>query len=985
MSDERRPPYGELRRRLEAAESALEAIRSGKVDTILGDGQTLVVRLAAAEARERHVKQVLLAIRNVNQLIVAETDRRRLAARACETLADTLGYHNAWMALTDRDGGVTCAASAGFDGGFTEVRELLDAGEPPRCFRKAIQTEEPVVVLAPSKECIRCPLSAGYADRSGLACALRHGSRTYGVLAVSVPGEYASDPEELDLFAELAGDLGFALYRLEVERERERALDRLAESEERLKLAVSGAELGTWDWDVPTGRVEFNDRWSTMLGLDPEVTEPSLDTWKELVHPDDLPVAMEALQSHLEGETEVYSAEYRMRHADDGWVWVLDRGKVIERDRDGKPLRACGTHQDITGIKSARESLRFTEMVLSQIQDRVILTDLEGRITFVNEAVCKMLGRPRSELVGEHVSTLGDDPETGPTQGQVMQEALEEGCWRGEVTNYRADGTPVLLDSRVSLVRDREGEPVALCGISTDITDRKAAQERLVSSERQKNLILNATTELVAYYDTDLRVQWANSTAGKSVGLRPEDLVGRHCYEAWHDSRRPCEGCPVIAARDTGIPHSAEQQTPDGRMWSIRGYPVVGDSGEIVGLVEFGMDITEKRKAQREREQLERQFQRAQRMESVGRLAGGIAHDLNNLLSPILGYGEMLAEEAPEGGETAEKLEQILGAGRRARDLVQQLLAFSRRQTLDFRPLDLSAVVEGFGQLIRRAIREDVAMETHLHPDLPAVMGDRGQLEQILMNLAVNAQDAMPEGGTLTIRTEVSDLDELYASEHGDLEPGGYVVLSVEDTGVGMTAETREHVFEPFFTTKKEGLGTGLGLSTVYGIVKQHKGNVWIYSEPGMGTTFKLYIPVCAGEVEEEQAPGDQAAAGGGSETILLAEDDPQVGRMAREMLRSQGYTVFAVSSGAEALELLRGFRGTIDLLLTDIIMPDMDGITLYAEVRQIGPDIRVLYMSGYTRDVISSRRPMEDGAGFLQKPFTLKTLAGMVRRVLDA
>jgi len=983
MSAERSPSYGELKRRLQAAESALEAIRSGRVDTILGEEENLVVRLAAAEAREGHIKQVLLGIRNVNQLIVTETDSRRLAARACGTLADSMGYHNAWIALMDNGGGITHIASAGFDGGFSEMRKQLGEGGRPRCLGKALETDEPVVIPSPRTDCPDCPLSDAYAGRAGLACRLSQGDRIYGVLVVSVPGIYASDEEELGLFAKLAGDLGFALYRLEMEGERKTALERLAASRERLQLAVSGAELGTWDWDLPSGRVEFNDRWSEMLGLDPARTEPSLDTWKELVHPDDLPAAMEALQNHLEGETGVYSAEYRMRHADDGWVWILARGKVIERDESGEPLRACGTHQDITRIKSARESMRFTSMVISQIQDRVLLTDLQGRITFVNEAECEMLGRSHDELVGRHISTLGDDPDTGPTQQEILQAALEKGQWRGEVTNYRADGTPVILDSRISLVRDGEGEPVALCGISTDITARRRAREELRRSERQKNLILNATTELVVYYNTRLQVQWANSTAGKSVGLRPEELVGRHCYEIWHGSRRPCEGCPVIAARDTGTPQASEQQTPDGRIWSVRGYPVIGDSGEVVGLVEFGMDITERRRTQSEKAQLERQFQQAQRMESVGRLAGGIAHDLNNLLSPILGYGEMLAEESPEDGETADRLEQILGAGRRARDLVQQLLAFSRRQTLEFRPLDLSALVEDFLQLIRRAVREDVTIDTDLHPDLPAVSGDRGQLEQVLMNLAVNAQDAMPEGGTLTVRTEQFDLGESYASEHGDIEPGSYVILSMEDTGAGMTAETREHVFEPFFTTKKEGLGTGLGLSTAYGIIKQHEGYVWIYSEPGIGTTFKLYFPACKDEVEEKPR-WEQLDACGGTETILLAEDDPRVGRLAREMLRSRGYTVFAVGSGTEALELLRGFEGSIDLLLTDIIMPDMDGTALYAKVRELSPDTRVLYMSGYTRDVISSRGPMEDGAGFLQKPFTLKTLAGKVRQVLD-
>lgn len=976
----------ELRRRLKAAESALEAIRSGQVDTILGRRGELVVRLAEAEAREAHVKQVLLAIRNVNQLIVEETDPKRLLKRACDNLTEALGYHNAWAALFDESEGVRFAVSSGLDGGFEPMRRLFAEGGRTPCMKRALDSSSPLVVDSPPEDCPDCPLAPSYGARAGLSCRLAHSGRVYGVLSVSVPAAYARDGEELELFDEVCGDLGFALYRLELERQRKRARRELRESRERLKLALLGADLGTWDWDIASGRVVFNDRWATMLGYAPEDVDAKIESWTELVHPDDLPRAMDALNAHMRGETDLYECEHRMRHADGHWLWILDRGRVIERGEDGRPLRACGTHLDITHRRNAEEVMRLSQLLVSQIRDKVVMTDLEGRITFVNDAECRMLGRSREELLGEHITVFGSDEESRQEQRRILRETLERGYWRGEVTNYRSDGTPVVLDSRVNLLRDDRGEPVALCGISTDVTARVLAEREMRRSDRMKKLILNSTTEMVAYYDTDLRIRWANRASGDSVESDPEKLVGRHCYEVWHGSDTPCEDCPVLLARDTAEACATEQETPDGRTWLVRGYPVSDDHGEVIGMVEFGNDITQQRQAERDRARLEQQFQRAQRLESVGRLGGGVAHDLNNLLSPILGYSEMLLESTPDADPRVEQLEQVLGAARRARDLVSQLLAFSRRQTMEFSSVSLSEMVDGFFGLIRRTLRENISIELKLEEELPPVEGDRGQLEQVLLNLAVNAQDAMPEGGSLTIETALAELDEGYASVHDNVEPGSYAMLALADTGCGMDRDTLEHIFEPFFTTKEQGKGTGLGLSTAYGIVKQHDGHIWVYSEEGRGTTFRVYLPVFKDVTSNGQTPAPEPAfhTEGGNETVLLVEDDPQVGRLAREMLEQKGYGVVFAESGAEALEALDSTEH-VDLLLTDIIMPDMDGRTLYGKVRQLRPGVRVLYMSGYTEDVLSEGGPAHQGAGFLQKPFSLGGLAAKVRQVLDS
>ena len=326
---------------------------------------------------------------------------------------------------------------------------------------------------------------------------------------------------------------------------------------------------------------------------------------------------------------------------------------------------------------------------------------------------------------------------------------------------------------------------------------------------------------------------------------------------------------------------------------------------------------------------------------------------------------------------------EILKAGFRARDLVRQLLAFSRKQTLEYRVVDMNEALTGFDKLLRRTIREDIKIEIIPSTDIRAVMADIGQIEQVIMNLAVNAQDAMPEGGRLTIETATVDLDEEYAATHPGVKPGAYVMLAISDTGCGMDDKTRGQVFEPFFSTKGK-LGTGLGLSTVYGIIKQHGGNVWIYSEPGMGTTIKVYLPVSGEAHVEEETSEKTAADPKGFETILLVEDDKLVRDLAHSILKRQGYTVLVAEDGPEALTVLEAHDDPVDLLLTDVVMPEMNGRDLFDKVAEKHPDTKVLYMSGYTDNVIAHRGVLDEGTAFIQKPFNVQALAAKVREVLD-
>ncbi len=410
----------------------------------------------------------------------------------------------------------------------------------------------------------------------------------------------------------------------------------------------------------------------------------------------------------------------------------------------------------------------------------------------------------------------------------------------------------------------------------------------------------------------------------------------------------------------------------------------IRDEAGMKGFRGIVVDITEQVRLREQKDSIEEQYHQAQKMEAIGRLAGGVAHDLNNLLCPILGYAEMLLDQFSLEDERHHSVEEIHRAGLRARDLVRQLLAFSRKQALEIKVVDLNRAISSFETLLRRMLREDIEVRTKLSPSLTTVLADVGQIEQVIMNLAVNAQDAMPDGGRISIETETAELDETYTAEHHGVQQGPYILLAMSDTGQGMDAETREHIFDPFFTTKEKGKGTGLGLATVYGIVKQHGGSIWVYSEPGKGSTFKIFLPAARAGITDSITPLTMSKNGCGTETILLAEDNDMVRNLTVHILERQGYAVLSGTNGTECLRLLADHAGPLDLLITDVVMPDMNGKMLFERVATRCPGIKVLYMSGYTDDVIVQHGILEEGIAFIQKPFTVQSLAAKVREVLD-
>jgi len=507
--------------------------------------------------------------------------------------------------------------------------------------------------------------------------------------------------------------------------------------------------------------------------------------------------------------------------------------------------------------------------------------------------------------------------------------------------------------------------------------ERNQAEIDLRNSELQTRTILDAIDNQILLMGTDHRIKWLNMKACEAAGLAREQIIGKFCYELWPRQTEMCAGCPVERAIATGDYQFEHRHSKIGKTWDIKACPVRDQSGAITSIVELRNDISEQ-------VLLEEQFFQAQKMEAVGRLAGGVAHDFNNMLSVILGCGELARELAPKEGQLREYIEEIHNAGVRSAALVRQLLAFSRKQTINPQIVDCNAFIENSQKMLKRLIGEDI--EFHFNPaaDLWTVMIDPSQLDQILANLTVNARDAILGNGVLTVETANVVLDEHYCATHVYAKPGNYVCLSISDTGSGMSKEVMAQIFEPFFTTKKVGQGTGLGMSTIFGIVKQNNGHINVYSEVGHGTTVKVYLPSSDGEVLQkiEKKSIENFA---GDEMILVVEDDPAILYLCRTILTGYGYTVITEIDPRMAIEHTLQKGDGIALLLSDVIMPHMNGEELRLALAKHHPAIKTIFMSGYTADIIAHQGIMPGGINFLQKPFTKEQLAQRVREVLDS
>jgi len=897
-----------------------------------------------------------------------------------------------------------------------------------------------------------------------------------------------------------------------------RAEEALRREKERLANVIEGTGVGTWEWNIQTGETVFDDRWASMVGYTVSELQPgTVETWESLVHPQDLPMANEELRRHLSGEQDAYVVEYRMRHKDGREVWVLDRGKVIERTEEGMPLRMFGTHTDITSRKEAegekqllaklveharneiyvfsektlsftrvsrgalenlgysqeemrnltpmdvkpdygetefralleplvsgeRDSLQFetchrrkdgssypvethlshhpddhlflavtmdvterkraeAELMKREEHQRSLLTsapmaiftlDPAGKVLSWNPAAEVIFGWTAGEAVGRRLPVV-----PGPTQEEF--DALLAGVVKGEIirqeelTRVRKDGSDVLVSLSAAPIRSAEGEVEAVMSVLMDVSEQREAERALLEERLLLRRVMETSPVGIVLLDPDGAVLFLNRFAEETLGLSLEEAEGRRYDELGWTISTPEVGSQDVGGRvvarvlESGSPVSdvliaIESEEGDRVMVSVSAAAVRDPRGENRGMVAIFEDVTQRVADQERRRQVEEEFLQAQKLEAVARLAGGVAHDFNNMLAVIMSAAEMAIPQADPQSTLYQDLMHIHEAAQRSAGLTRQLLAFSRKQIRRPRALDLNEIITGQEKMLRRLIGEDLSIHLDLGKDLWLVNMDPSQVDQILANLMVNARDAIPGVGTVTVKTKNVDMEALPRGESRPLREGRFVALVVSDTGSGMDAETMDRIFEPFFTTKAQGRGTGLGLSTVYGIVQQSGGMIQVSSAPGEGTTFRIYLPPAEKEKREVEPRVPELSMG--EETILIVEDETSILQLARRFLEESGYRVFTAGTPMEALGLVHEADEPIHLLLTDVVMPGMNGKQLQARVKELMPDIRTLFMSGYTAEVIAQRGVLEEDVDFVQKPFSMPVLARRVREVLDA
>jgi len=682
------------------------------------------------------------------------------------------------------------------------------------------------------------------------------------------------------------------------------------------------------------------------------------------------------------GEVGVFSTvvlllgRLRKQRESDRAAQQLSEGIIPEGEVSG----VLGAYLDVSERKRAEEALRASEIryrrLFESAKDGILILDAEtGMVVDVNPFLIELLGFSRETFLGKKVWELGFLKDILANQANFTELQQREYVRYEDMALETSDGRRVEVEfvSNVYLVNH---EKVIQCNIR-DISDRKRAQE----SHARLSTAVEQSAEAIVITDTSGSIVYANPAFEKTSGFTREEAIGQNPRilksgkqdaEFYRQMWKGLSRGEVWRGRITN-------KKKDGTLFDEDATisPVRDAAGKVVSYVAVKRDVTNETL-------LEQQLFQAQKMEAIGRLAGGVAHDFNNLLGVITGYGEIvhrrLADEDPLKG----KVEQILKAGERAAGLTRQLLAFGRKQVLQPKILDLNAVISNMQKMLPRVVGEDVELVTHLEPHLGSVMADPGQLDQILMNLAVNARDAMPEGGRITIETRNADLDEGYVATHAPVRTGPYVLLAVTDTGSGMDAATQARIFEPFFTTKRVGEGTGLGLSTVYGIVKQSDGYVWVYSEVGVGTTFKIYLPRVDEEARHarEEGPGPLLR---GTETVLLVEDEASLREVIGEVLDANGYSVLVARDGAEALQIAAEHAGPIQLMVTDVIMPGMTGPKIVDLVAPTRPEMKVLFISGYSDEAVTRHGLAGPGRAFLSKPFGPEILLRTVRESLDA
>jgi len=984
--------------------------------------------------KELHrLNRALRALSACNQALAQASSEQELLNQICEIMVNVGGYRMAGIAFAEQDEQKTIrpVAHAGHDSGYLERIELNWADTPAGRGPAGTAIRENRICLF--SDTARDPLfepwrqaalERGYA--AVICLPLRVAGLAFGILAIYADQPNSFETSEVELLSEMANNLSFGITAIRSQEENRRATAALREAESKYRQLVE--EVPAISYVAETGAfgpfLYMSPQVTTILGYKAADCLANPQFWWEHLNPEDHPQAL--LEDGWE-EGKLFRVEYRMRRQDGQEVWVRDEAVIVQDPHTGKRLTR-GMLIDITEQKHAAEALRRSEesyrLFVAQSSEGIFRQDLDVPVQVdlpedelihhilhdsymaeCNDAMAKMYGlHSAQDLVGKRLTELlvpGD-----PRNIELTREYIRKGFRVVDRESHEIDvqgHAKVFLNSMFGVVD--QGKLWRTWGIQRDMTERvkaedarRKAEEALRQSEERYRVFVSQSSEGI--YRTEHTppvpvhlsvneqialslasgyIAECNDAMARMYGLnRAEDLIGKKLSELLIADDPVTQEFMATYIRSGYRIADWESHERDAQgLTKVFRNTMAGviEKGCLVRNWGIQRDVTE-------RLHLEEQLRNAQQMEAIGRLAGGVAHDFNNILSIIMGHAELLLASGVDE-RSRNGLEQMGRAAERAASLTQQLLAFSRKQVLQPKVLDLNESVADVEKMLSRVIGEDIELLARLHPSLMAVKADPGQLEQVLMNLAVNARDAMPHGGRLAMETSNIEIK----GEGGrdlDLPAGRYVMLKVSDTGNGMDAATLTHVFEPFFTTKPMGKGTGLGLSTVYGIVKQSGGSIQVDSEVGRGTEFRIYLPATTGDTRRPARP-DVGQVAGGSETILVAEDETDLRELTRIFLESYGYKVFAAGNAEQAIRTAEELREPIHLLLTDVIMPGMSGRQLAEKILNTRPGTKIVYMTGYTDDMVMQHKVLEPGVQLLQKPFSKTDLALKVRATLDS
>ena len=832
-------------------------------------------------------------------------------------------------------------------------------------------------------------------------------SAAFPILVDGVPGGLLSvyaveagvfGPEQVELLQQVTRDLEFGLEHLDSEERRREAEAALSASERRLKLAMDAAAVGTFDWDLATGRVIWEGHTERLFGFEPGSFDGTPGSFEKQVHPDDLPMVNRVIEVARDTRS-VFSHEFRIVRRDGSEQWLFGRGGFLYDDR-GEACRMCGAVVDITDRKRVEAALTQNEERLRQAvrvaNIGIFDHDRKADTVYWSPELRAIYGWTSGEPVPlKSYLSLIHPEDAGRIAAAVnrLGDPAADGFFDAEHRLVLPDGSIRWVSIRSQTSFEGEGparRAVRTVGAVRDITEQRHAE----GEQRKLAALVAMNRDFIGIATVEGQVLYLNAAGMTLVGLRSvEAACGNTVFDFFSDADEK-------EARDgmyQSVLHSGywsgelrlrNFETGDLIDVEMTAFLIGDDAGAPLYFAAVARDLTERKRAAAEKAKLEEQLFQAQKMESIGRLAGGVAHDFNNLLTVINGYSQLVMAELGQDDPKRDALTEIQRAGERAVGLTRQLLAFSRKQVLRPRVLDLNRLVQELQPMLERLVGDDVEMRVALEATEAMVLADPNQVEQVIMNLAVNAKDAMPGGGTLLIETANVELDDEYARLNPGVRTGQHVLLAVGDSGIGMDDETRQRIFEPFFTTKPTGQGTGLGLSTVQGIVAQSGGQIAVQSEAGRGTTFNIYLPALTGAPAEE--PAEALAAGTlpareGSETVLVVEDLAEVRDYIVAVLKGYGYRVLEAGSAAEALLVCKQEHGRIHLVLSDIVMPKVSGRELASRLGELRPGIKVLLMSGYAESVSVPNGALDQHTDFIEKPFSPEGLARKVREVLGA